>query len=179
MQRTTAAVGSVVFFLAAPAVVAGYVPWRLTRWQVAEPLPGGLAQQIAGSALATAATAVLIHAFYRFVVEGIGTPAPVAPTKHLVVGGLYRFVRNPMYLAVLSAIIGQALVFGQRSLVVYAGVAALFFVLFVHLYEEPTLRRRFGEEYAIYCSAVPAWWPRFRPRGAIPERCANRDNREQ
>lgn len=163
MRKTTAAFGSVLFFLAAPAMVAGVVPWWLTGWHMGRPLPGGVAQQAAGGVLIAASTAVLLHAFYRFVVEGIGTPAPVAPTQRLVVGGLYRFVRNPMYVAVLSAIIGQALVFGQRSLAVYAAGVGVCFVSFVRLYEEPTLLRRFGEEYSAYRRAVPGWWPRLRP----------------
>lgn len=163
MRKASAAAGSTVFFLIAPATVAGLIPWWMTRWQAAEPLPYGPAPRLAGAVLVVLAAAVLVHAFTRFVVEGLGTPAPVAPTAHLVVGGLYRHVRNPMYLAVVLAIAGQALVLGQASLAVYAGAVAVAFAAFVRLYEEPTLASQFGEEYAAYRRAVPRWWPRLRP----------------
>ena len=104
---------------------------------------------------------VLLEAFGRFVFEGIGTPAPVAPTEKLVVGGLYRYVRNPMYLAVAAAILGQAAVLGRWVLVAYTGVFGSIVWAFVHWYEEPTLRRRFGAEYEEYLRAVPRWWPRL------------------
>ena len=96
----------------------------------------------------------------RFVVEGIGTPAPVAPTEHLVVGGLYRYVRNPMYVAVTAIIVGQALVLGWPALLLYAAAFVAVTATFVRLYEEPTLRERFGAEYEAYRRAVPGWWPR-------------------
>jgi uncharacterized membrane protein len=91
----------------------------------------------------------LVQAFVRFVVEGVGTPAPVAPTEHLLVGGLYRHVRNPMYLAVLTMIVGQALVLGQPALLLYTVAVGAAFATFVRWYEEPALRRRFGEEYEV------------------------------
>ncbi len=106
---------------------------------------------------------VLLHAFARFVVEGLGTPAPIAPTERLVVGGLYRYVRNPMYLAVAAIILGQALALGQAILVPYAAVFAGAVAAFVHWYEEPTLLRTFGEQYERYCREVPAWRPRLTP----------------
>ena len=99
----------------------------------------------------------------RFVVEGVGTSAPVAPTEHLVVGGLYRHVRNPMYLAVASAIVGQALVLGRPGLLVYAVVFGVAVATFVHAYEESTLAARYGEQYEAYRRAVSAWRPRLRP----------------
>jgi protein-S-isoprenylcysteine O-methyltransferase Ste14 len=104
-----------------------------------------------------------VHAFVGFVVEGVGTPAPVAPTRHLVVGGLYRYVRNPMYLAVLAAIVGQALVLGRPVLLLYAAAVGAAVLAFVRWYEEPTLARRFGAEYEAYRRAVPGWRPRLRP----------------
>jgi protein-S-isoprenylcysteine O-methyltransferase Ste14 len=110
-----------------------------------------------------AGAAVLVHAFTRFVVEGLGTPAPVAPTAHLVVSGLYRYVRNPMYVAVVAVIAGQALLLWEPVLLTYAAVVGLAFVLFVLGYEQPTLRRQFGASYDAYRRAVPAWWPRLRP----------------
>jgi protein-S-isoprenylcysteine O-methyltransferase Ste14 len=156
-----AAVGSSLFFALAPGFVAGVVPWWLTRWQVRDPLPYWAPLRILGVILIVAGVSVLIHAFVRFVVEGRGTPAPVAPTERLVVGGLYRYVRNPMYLAVVAIIVGQALVLGQPPLVVYALAVIVAFAAFVHWYEEPTLRQRYGAEYDEYRRAVPAWWPRL------------------
>src|SRR5439155_25148061 len=99
----------------------------------------------------------LVHAFVRFVVEGAGTPAPVAPTRRLVVGGLYRYVRNPIYLALTATIVGQALALGQLVLLLYAAGLCIAFGTFVHLYEEPVLRYRFGAEYKACRRAVPAW----------------------
>jgi protein-S-isoprenylcysteine O-methyltransferase Ste14 len=163
MRILTAAAASSVFFLIAPATVAGAIPWWLTRWRVADPLPYGRLVQMGGILLIVVAVSVLVHAFVRFVFEGRGTPSPVAPAAHLVIGGPYRYVRNPMYLAVLSAVIGQAIVLAQRSLLVYAGALAAAFVSFVRLYEEPTLESQFGEAYEAYRRAVPGWWPRLRP----------------
>jgi len=160
VRRPTAAAGSAVFFAVAPGVVAGVVPWLLTGWDTRS---WWLPLRVAGALVLAGSAGVLLHAFVRFVAEGRGTPAPVAPTEHLVVGGLYRFVRNPMYLAVVGAIVGQALLLGRGVLIVYGAVIAVVFVAFVRLYEEPTLRRQFGAEYEAYRRAVPAWRPRLRP----------------
>jgi protein-S-isoprenylcysteine O-methyltransferase Ste14 len=119
--------------------------------------------RVLGAILLVAGLIVLVQAFVRFVVEGLGTPAPIAAPERLVVGGLYRYVRNPMYVAILGAIIGQALLLGQLGLLLYAAALWLIFGAFVRLYEEPTLRRRFGADYEAYRRAVPAWWPRLRP----------------
>lgn len=158
--RGRAIVGSVVFLVLAPGVVAGLVPALITGWDVDERLPGAL--RIAGAAWALLGIGFLLHAFGRFALEGLGTPAPVAPTERLVVGGVYRYVRNPMYLAVLSAIGGQAVFFGSVALAAWAAVVAVAFVAFVRLYEEPTLRATYGAEYEAYCDAVPRWVPRLR-----------------
>jgi protein-S-isoprenylcysteine O-methyltransferase Ste14 len=157
MRFATAAAGSSLFFALAPGVVAGVVPWWLTGWDAE---PAWLPLRVLGVLLVAAGAAVLVHAFSRFVAEGLGTPAPVAPTRHLVVGGLYRWVRNPMYLAVVSCVAGQALLLGRSVLWVYAAVLLALFVAFVRGYEEPTLAARHGEEYERYRAAVPGWWPR-------------------
>jgi len=119
--------------------------------------------------LTAAGVGVLLHAFGRFVVEGLGTPAPVAPTQHLVVGGLYRHVRNPMYLAVAATIVGQALILGRPALLLYALAFGAAVWAFVRFYEEPTLARRYGAQYDAYRRAVPGWWPRLRPWSAGSE----------
>jgi protein-S-isoprenylcysteine O-methyltransferase Ste14 len=146
-----------VFLVLVPGTVAGLIPWLLTGWEVRDPSPP---LRVVGIALIVAGVGVLLHAFLRFVVEGVGTPAPVAPTQQLVVGGLYRYVRNPMYLAVAATIVGQALVLGQLVLLVYAAVFGVAVFAFVRWYEEPTLRRQFGDQYEEYQRAVPGWWPR-------------------
>lgn len=160
MSRARAAAGSLVFLALAPGVVAGLVPWLLTDWDSTDP---PLALQAFGAALIAAGAAVLLSAFARFAIEGIGTPAPVAPTEHLVVGGLYRHVRNPMYVAVTATIVGQAALLGQPELLLYALAFVAAVAAFVHGYEQPALSKRFGAEYEEYRRNVPAWWPRLRP----------------
>jgi protein-S-isoprenylcysteine O-methyltransferase Ste14 len=161
--RARALLGSFVFLLVAPGVVAGVVPWLLTGWEVRDPLPGWMVLRLVGVLLIAAGAAVLLEAFLRFALHGLGTPAPVAPTEHLVVGGLYRYVRNPMYLAVAATIVGQALLLGQPVLLVYAALFLAVVWAFVHWYEEPTLSRQFGSEYDDYRQRIPGWWPRLRP----------------
>lgn len=161
-----AALGSGIFFLVAPCVVAGVGPWLVTSW-VAEPMPTAL--RVAGAALIVVNVPLLVHAFFRFATEGRGTPAPVAPTSSLVVGGVYRWVRNPMYVAVGSVIAGQALLLGSPALAVYLALYCVAVATFVHGYEEPVLRATFGAEYEAYCQAVPAWWPRLRPWNGVPQ----------
>jgi protein-S-isoprenylcysteine O-methyltransferase Ste14 len=163
MRRPTAAVGSAVFFLVGPGVFVGLIPWLLTGWQVREPVPYWAPMRVLGVILLVAGLIALIQAFVRFVVEGLGTPVPVAAPERLVVGGVYRNVRNPMYVALLAVIVGQALLLGQLGLLLYAAGIWLIAAAFVRFYEEPALRRRFGADYEAYRRAVPAWWPRLRP----------------
>jgi protein-S-isoprenylcysteine O-methyltransferase Ste14 len=160
MSRIRAAAGSLVFLVLAPGVVAGVMPWVLTGWDSTDP-PAALVAL--GAVLLAAGVAVLLHAFARFVFEGIGTPAPLAPTERLVVGGLYRHVRNPMYVAVAATIIGQAALLGRPALLLYAALFMASVATFVRLYEEPVLTQRFGAEYEAYRAGVPAWWPRLHP----------------
>jgi protein-S-isoprenylcysteine O-methyltransferase Ste14 len=155
-----AAIGSALFLLVAPGVMAGVVPWALTGWRSTEP---PLVLVIAGALLVAAGVVVLLNTFVRFVREGRGTPAPVAPTERLVVGGLYRHVRNPMYVAVIAVILGQALLLGRPVLALYAALFWLVVASFVRYYEEPTLSERYGAQYDAYRRAVPAWLPRLRP----------------
>jgi len=170
-SRLRGAAGSLLFLVVEPGVVAGLVPWGLTGWKVARP---PLIIAVVGYVMLIAGVVVLMHAFVRFVTEGVGTPAPVAPTRHLVIGGLYRYVRNPMYIAVALTIVGQAMVLGRPVLLVYALVFGVTVGSFVHFYEEPTLTRQFGAEYDAYRDAVPAWLPRRRPWR--PDRPTNRSN---
>ena len=163
VRSAWAAAGSLLFLVVAPGVVAGLVPWLLTGWETGDRLGDLLVVRALGAAVLGAGVAVLFEAFARFVREGRGTPAPVAPTERLVVGGFYRHVRNPMYLAVEATVVGEALLLGRPVLLVYAAILAPAFWAFVHAYEEPTLARRHGSEYEAYRSAVPGWIPRRRP----------------
>lgn len=161
--RLRAAAGAILFFFLAPAVVAGLVPWRISGWEFHEPLPGWAPLRALGVVLIACGVPVLVDAFVRFVREGRGTPAPYQPTRSLVASGPYRHVRNPMYMAVVATILGQALLFGSANLLAYgAGVGAAFHA-FVWLYEEPTLRERYGAEYERYCREVRRWRPRRSP----------------
>ena len=167
--KRRAALGSALFFVVAPCVVAGVLPWLISGWALSAPDSWlGTLRVAVGGALVLAGLVVLVRAFIRFVEEGIGTPAPVAPTERLVVGGDYRYVRNPMYVAVVTIIFGQSLLLGSAALLLYAAASWLVMAAFVRWHEEPALRRRFGSEYETYTTCVRAWWPRLRPwsRGA-------------
>jgi protein-S-isoprenylcysteine O-methyltransferase Ste14 len=157
--------GSIVFFFVAPGTFAGLVPWLLTGWRASDPMPwwSPVPVGVLGAILLAAGAAVLLHSFGRFVGEGLGTPFPAAPPQHLVVGGLYRFVRNPMYVGLVWAVVGQALLLGRLNLLVYAAGTWAVTAAFVYFREEPVLARRFGAEYATYRRAVRAWWPRLHP----------------
>jgi protein-S-isoprenylcysteine O-methyltransferase Ste14 len=154
--------GSFLFFIAAPGTVAGWIPYAITGWRTESALEGLAPVRTLGVTLIVAASAALIECFARFAIVGRGVPAPVAPTTTLVVSGLYRHCRNPMYVAVVTAILGQALVFGSASLLLYAAIVWLTFHLFVLAYEEPTLARQFTN-YDDYRRHVPRWIPRLRP----------------
>jgi protein-S-isoprenylcysteine O-methyltransferase Ste14 len=163
MRKVSAIIGSAVFLVIAPGFVAGLVPWWISRWRMGAPFLGVPGLRLIGGLLLTLGMIGLLDSFGRFALQGIGTPAPVFPTRHLVVTGLYRHVRNPMYVAVASAILGQGLIFGNLALLEYGGFVCLLFHLFVLVYEEPTLRASFGSDYERFCTAVPRWIPRFTP----------------
>ena len=163
MRRTLAILGSAIFLVIAPGIVAGYVPWRICRWHLAAPLLGSSSLRLVGVLLITAGASVLLDSFVRFALQGLGTPAPIFPTRHLVVSGLYRYVRNPMYVAVVSLILGQGLFFGSVRVLEYGIAVWVGFYLFVLIYEEPTLRKSYGPEYEEFCASVPRWIPNLRP----------------
>jgi protein-S-isoprenylcysteine O-methyltransferase Ste14 len=163
MTRAGALLGSVAFLALAPGTVAGVVPWWISRWEVRRPFLGAAELRLAGAALVALGAAALLDSFARFALHGLGTPAPVLPTRHLVVSGLYRHVRNPMYVGVVSVILGQALLLGDGKLLVYALAVWLAVHAFVVGYEEPTLLRAHGEEYVAFRENVPRWMPRVRP----------------
>ena len=163
MQRTNAVLGSAVFFVVAPCTLAGFVPWSMTGWQLQPPFLGLELTRGIGAILIIAGVPGLVDAFLRFALQGLGTPAPIAPPRNLVVTGLYRYVRNPIYVAVVTIILGQAVLMGDERLIVYGALLWLSFHFFVVAYEEPTLEQTFGEDYEAFRAAVPRWIPRMTP----------------
>jgi protein-S-isoprenylcysteine O-methyltransferase Ste14 len=161
MKKATAAIGTTVFFFVAPGMVAGVGPWLVNRWRVSAPVWDPRPVQWVGGLLIAAGLAVLVECFARFVAKGRGTPAPPMPTETLVISGLYRYVRNPMYVALLAIIVGQGLLLGDLGTLVYAACVWAGFTAFVMLYEEPTLRRRYGAQYEQYCRQVGRWLPKL------------------
>jgi protein-S-isoprenylcysteine O-methyltransferase Ste14 len=161
VQRTAAIIGSAIFLVIAPGTLAVYVPWSLTHWQVAPALFTGA--RVLGGALIAVGLPILLDSFARFALQGFGTPAPVAPPSRLVVSGLYRYVRNPMYVAVTALIAGQGLLFGSVTLLEYGAILWAAFFLFVVAYEEPALGEQFGQEYERYRANVRRWIPRITP----------------
>jgi protein-S-isoprenylcysteine O-methyltransferase Ste14 len=159
MTRASAILGSALFLFLAPGTIGGAIPWWITGWPA--PHPGPLA--VAGAGLILLGGLLLLECFGRFAWQGRGTPAPIAPTARLVVSGPYRRVRNPMYVAVLALIFGQAALFASGPLAIYGLVIWAAFHAFVLGYEEPTLRRSFPADYAAFFAAVPRWRPRLRP----------------
>jgi protein-S-isoprenylcysteine O-methyltransferase Ste14 len=159
------ALGSALFVLLVPGSLIVLLPYWLSGWRFEAPWLGWSGTRWIGVILILLALPVFANFVLRFVREGRGTPAPVAPPRHLVVGGVFRYVRNPGYVAAISLVLGQALLFGSVPILLLAAGGWLFFHLFVVLYEEPDLRRRFGPEYEEYCRRVPRWIP-ARPRGS-------------
>jgi protein-S-isoprenylcysteine O-methyltransferase Ste14 len=164
LSKITAILGSALFFLVAPAMLAGVIPWSITHWEFQPPFLAAEATRLAGLAFIIAGVPGLLDSFARFALQGLGTPAPIAPPRNLVVSGLYRYVRNPIYVAVVAVILGQAVLFADWHLFGYGALIWLFFHIFVIAYEEPTLRQSFGAEYESYCANVPRWLPRLTPR---------------
>ncbi len=148
------------------AVVAG--PWLLTGFHIGRPLFGWEPVRWIGAALIILGSSLFLSLLPRFVRQGRGTPSPAAETEHLVVTGAYRFVRNPMYVAVLGILLGEGLLLGSAAVLVFAAAMAVAFALFVRLYEEPRLGQRFGDDYERFRREVPRWIPRLRPHRSQP-----------
>ena len=163
MHRAVAVVGSLLFLVVAPGTLAVFVPFWISGWRVAPPLVGFVGFRVLGALLMAAGLPVLLDSFARFALKGLGTPAPIAPPERLVVTGLYRHVRNPIYVALTSLIVGQALFFGDVRLFEYGLGLWAFFYIWVLALEEPELRARFGAEYRDFCAHVRRWIPRLKP----------------
>jgi protein-S-isoprenylcysteine O-methyltransferase Ste14 len=166
-SRVPPILGSAAFLLLAPGTIAGLVPWLISQWQMQAPFLGFTPFRAIGIVLIVAGIPVLLESFGRFALRGLGTPAPVFPTQHLVVSGLYRYVRNPMYVGVLCINLGQSLLLGNIGVLIYAAVVWLAMHLFVVSYEEPTLRRRYGAEFDFFSRNVPRWIPPIPPSRTV------------
>ncbi|HEV8603446.1 MAG TPA: isoprenylcysteine carboxylmethyltransferase family protein [Gaiellaceae bacterium] len=142
--------------LGGPTIVAGLVPWLITRWQ-GDDQPLGL--RLLGAALLAVGGLLVVETTARFALQGRGTPAPWAPPERFVARGSYRASRNPMYVGVLALIVGQGFLLGRESLFAWAAAAWLIFHLFVVFHEERGLRRRFGADYEDYSRRVGRWLP--------------------
>jgi protein-S-isoprenylcysteine O-methyltransferase Ste14 len=155
------AVGAAVFFVIAPGAVAGVAPWIISGWwHRAEPR---LDVHVLGVFVVGLGVVSLLESFVRFVLVGHGTPAPAAPPNKLVVSGQYRFVRNPMYVALIVIVLGQGVWLSSRGLLAYATFLWGAFHWQVVAHEEPTLAKQFGESFAAYRRGVPRWLPRLTP----------------
>ena len=158
---------TLIFTILVPGTVAVLIPNRLASSPVARGTVPLDSFRYVGLVFVAAGALIYLLCAWDFAFAGKGTPAPIDPPKELVIRGLYKYVRNPMYVGVLSLVLGQALIFEALALFVYAGLLFLAFNLFVLFYEEPALTRKFGEAYRKYREAVPRWIPRSRgwPKG--------------
>jgi protein-S-isoprenylcysteine O-methyltransferase Ste14 len=162
VRRLPATLGSLLFLGVAPGTVAGLIPWWVSGWSFGPPLFGSASTRIVGLLGIALGVFVLLDSFLRFVLDGLGTPAPIAPPETLVVTGWYRFVRNPMYVAILALVFGQAVFFASPGVFAYGCVVWICVHAFVVMHEEPTLRQKFGATYDTYCVHVGRWWPHLR-----------------
>ena len=144
-----------------PGILLVLLPWWMTRFHVPEDEPEW---QVLGWAVFIIAGLIpLLESIWRFIVVGRGTLMPAVPTEHLVVSGLYRYVRNPMYVGVFMVIAGEALLLRSRSVALELAYVLIGMELFVRFYEEPKLARTFGDEYTTYRQHVLRWLPRLTP----------------
>lgn len=155
-------VASVLFTVfGGPGIVLIYLPLWITRYRI--PAGEPLWQTLLAGALIFLGLTPLFASMRRFIYVGRGSLVPNAPTEHLVVSGLFRYVRNPMYLGVVTALAGEAVLFWHPGMAIELALVCLGFHLFVCLYEEPTLTRRHPAEFPRYKRHVPRWLPRLTP----------------
>jgi protein-S-isoprenylcysteine O-methyltransferase Ste14 len=161
--RRRALLGSLGFFLVGPLLEAGVGPFLLTSgFSRGDGVLDGVVAQVAGGVLIVAGLGVVVSCFVRFVRDGVGTPSPLAPTRHLVVRGPYRHVRNPMYVGTAAVIVGEGLLLAQPVLLVGAVLYVVALTWLIVRSEEPQMAARFGAEYEAYRAAVGRWRPRLR-----------------
>ena len=152
---------TILFTIIVPGTVAGYIPFRIVGG-FSRVTPGALS--LFGGLVLAVGAGIYFRCAWEFAVRGLGTPAPIAPTKYLITTALHRYVRNPMYIGVALVILGEAALFRSPYLVVYAALMLSIAHIFVVAYEEPALHRQFGESYDEYRRTIPRWIPRFRRR---------------
>ena len=162
-MRFLLALRAIFFVLLLPGTVAGYVPFLILSAADPVRVPEPSLSSAGASILAIAGAAVLLRCVWDFFARGRGTLAPIDPPRVLVVSGLYRFTRNPMYNGVLALIVGEAWLFASMALLQYALLVFVLFHLFVVVYEEPVLTSQFGDAYRAYRRAVPRWGFTTRP----------------
>lgn len=151
---------SLLWTILCPGTVTLLLPWLI----LSNPLYAQQHRawfQWAGLVPIIAGGSTLLWCIYSFARHGKGTLSPADPARRLVVTGMYRYVRNPMYVGVMGLLLGEALLFGSWPLLGYSATVFLMFNLFIRLHEEPYLRHQFGREYEQYCEKVGRWWPRW------------------
>ncbi len=153
-----------IYTLLVPVALTVLIPWALVHGDGNVPTWGGGPWRWLGLAPMALGAALYLWCAWEFATAGRGTPNPADPPRALVARGPYRVVRNPMYVAVNAVIIGEALLFRSAWLTKYALGSLVFVQCLVVLWEEPGLRRRYGDGYMAYCAAVPRWFPRLRRR---------------
>jgi protein-S-isoprenylcysteine O-methyltransferase Ste14 len=169
VRKLNAVLGSALFFAVAPTTLAGLIPWWITHWAFRPPFFDVDATRAVGVVLIAAGVPGVVDSFLRFALQGLGTPAPVALPQNLVVTGFYRHVRNPIYVALVSIVLGQAVLFGDPRVLGYGMLLWLTFHAVVVASEEPDLVDGFGTQYEEYRANVPRWIPRLTPwRAARP-----------
>src|SRR5215469_951018 len=162
LPRWAAALGTAVFALIVQGSWVVLLPYAFTRWQPGTP-QWPVVVRVIGSGLIAVGGIVVAWAFAQFAAEGVGIPIPGEPnSRQLTVGGPYRYVRNPLYVASVVAISGQAMLLSRPVLLVYAAVFLAIAFFLVHWIEDPALAQRFGEQFEDYRKQVPGWWPRWR-----------------
>jgi protein-S-isoprenylcysteine O-methyltransferase Ste14 len=161
MRSAMNAFKTLIFTVLVPGTVAVLIPNRLVSAAAARGSVALGSFHYVGVGLIVAGALIYLWCAWDFAFAGKGTPAPIDPPKELVVKGLYKYVRNPMYIGVLSLVLGQAIWYESSRLFAYAVVVFLLFSAFVFLYEEPALTQKFGDSYRRYCETVPRWFPRF------------------
>ncbi|MFN2493186.1 MAG: isoprenylcysteine carboxylmethyltransferase family protein [Pyrinomonadaceae bacterium] len=158
VSKIVVLIKTIIFTFVVPGTVTILIPYWLLSSSASAPMNLG-AVRYAGLVAVVIGVAIYCWCAWNFTFAGSGTPAPIDPPKELVVRGLYRYVRNPMYIAVLTILFGEALLKASRELFYYTGTVFAFFFLFVLLYEEPMLTQKFGDSYSRYRKEVPRWIP--------------------
>ena len=161
------AVKNILFVILVPSAVAGYLPYLILRKSGDLACPSMSVRTLLSAMLCLPGICILANCVWEFAAYGRATPAPFDPPKRLVAHGMYRYTRNPMYSGVLLILLSETLLFASRAMLIYVIAVFAGFNLYVLLFEEPRLRKRFGESYKGYCRAVPRWGFTFRSRAGL------------